>query len=128
MANWSDLASYIRSRYDVTDDAGDFMKLVFDLGDGRSQVIFVAATNKPEGDFAVISSPFARVGSVDAIDVLREVGGHSIGGVVVMGDRFFLRHTVPLADLDIDEFTGPFQTVLTVADSLEQRYMGSDEF
>src|SRR5437660_6807994 len=41
MATWSSLTEYVRSRYKIADEKPGSMKLIFDVGDLRSQVVFL---------------------------------------------------------------------------------------
>ena len=119
MATWNDLAGYLRTNYRIVDDQQTMLKLLFDVGGGRSQIVFVthSTMKASNGDWAAIESVVAQASSVDVSAVLKEASEYAVGGVVQYGDTLALRHTVPLATLDIDEFSEPFSLVMRAADA-----------
>ncbi len=111
MATWNDVANYLRGKYKIAEDGGTILRLNFELSGGRSQQVLVGRSTMDaiNDEFAQIASTFARVDSVDLSAVLREAGEYVVGGVVAYGDMLAVRHTVPLANLDLNEFEGPFE-------------------
>jgi hypothetical protein len=136
VADWGDLVAYIRYSYDVIqyepDEVRIRMSFAKDHEDvlGRRQIMVVAheILDKKE-DWVQIATPFARVEEVDLQEVLTEVGNTIVvGGVALMGDFVVLRHSLPLINLDINEFTDPLDLVASGAEQLERRFTGRDDF
>ncbi|MEV6410605.1 hypothetical protein [Kribbella sp. NPDC051718] len=129
MASWEELRSYIRITYKVAEDDGTILRLLFAVGEGRTQIVVVGQSKTNSGaEFATIASPFAEVGQVEIDSVLSSLADYVVGGAVAYGQMYMLRHSVPLADLDPDEFDGPLRMVLSTADELEAKFVGSDRF
>ncbi|HEY7594634.1 MAG TPA: hypothetical protein VH969_15895 [Actinophytocola sp.] len=136
MADWGDLVAYIRLSYDVIrfepDEVRIRVSFVKDQDDilGRRQIMVVAhEVLDQKEDWVQIATPFAMVDQVDLREVLTEVGDTTVvGGVVVMGDYVVLRHSLPLINLDINEFTDPLDLVASAAEDLERRFTGRDEY
>lgn len=136
MAGWGDLVAYIRHSYDVIrfepDEVRIRVSFVDDEDDlfGRRQIIVVAhEILDQKEDWVQIATPFARVEQVDLREVLAEVGNTIVvGGVAVMGDYVVLRHSLPLINLDINEFTDPLTLIASGAEQLERRFTNRDEF
>ena len=129
MASWEELRSYIRITYKVADDDGTLMRLLFSVGEGRSQVVIVAKSTTGDGrQFATIASAFAEQGQVDIDSALAAMAEYVVGGIVAYGQTYMVRHSVPLDTLDPDEFEGPLHLVLATADVLEAKFVGSDKF
>ena len=135
MAQWNDLVAFIRQTYRVIrDDPGEIrIRLVF--GDdaettGRAQVVVIAREIFDQReDWVQIATPFARVDEVDLLEVLAEVGQTLVvGGIVVMGEHVVLRHSLPLINLDLNEFTDPLELVAGSAELLEQQFTGRDDY
>lgn len=127
MATWQALRNYIHTTYTVAGEDGDIVRLVFDVGNGRSQLVLVSPTSTHAGaEFALIASPIGDLGTVDLNVLLREAGEYVVGGVVMYGSRIMLRHAVPLADLDASDFETPLHLVLGAADAMEAKFLGSD--
>jgi hypothetical protein len=131
VATWSDVCSYVRSNYSVAEEEEDWVKMIFDVGDLRSQVVFLQRHALLDGseEWLVIESPFGELGNVDLPRVLSEVGSTVVGGVAMVGGHVLtVRHAVPLENLNINEFERPLALVTTTADRLERTFVGGDEF
>lgn len=136
MAEWGDLVAYIRQSYDVVHYEPDEVRIRVSFAkdeddvQARRQIMVVAheVLDKKE-DWVQIATPFALVGEVDLREVLTEAGNTMVvGGVVAMGDYLVLRHSLPLINLDINEFTDPLHLVASGAEQLEHRFTGRDEY
>jgi hypothetical protein len=131
VATWSDLLAYVRSNYTVAEEEDGWVKMIFDVGDLRSQVVFLQRHALLEGseDWLVIESPFGELGDIDLPRVLAEVGKTVVGGAaLVAGHILTVRHAVPLENLNINEFERPLALVTTTADRLEKHFVGGDEY
>ena len=136
MADWGDLIAYIRHSYDVIQYKPDEVRIRVSFAEdeedilGRRQIMVVAheILDRRE-DWVQIATPFARVEQVSLHEVLTEVGNTIVvGGVVLMGDYVVLRHSLPLINLDINEFTDPLDLVASGAEQLERRFTGRDDY
>lgn len=137
MADWGDLVAYIRLSYDVIQYKPDEVRIRVSFHDddeddflARRQIVVVAHEILDQReDWVQIATPFARVEQVDLHEVLTEVGSTIVvGGVAVMGDYVVLRHSLPLINLDINEFTDPLDLVAIGAEQLERRFTGRDDY
>ncbi|OLF18203.1 hypothetical protein [Actinophytocola xanthii] len=136
MADWGDLVAYIRYSYDVIlyqpDEVRIRVSFAKDEEDvlGRQQIMVVAhEVLDQKEDWVQIATPFARVDQVDLREVLTEAGNTIVvGGIVLMGDHLVLRHSLPLINLDINEFTDPLDLVASGAEQLERRFTGRDDY
>ncbi|TDV57897.1 hypothetical protein [Actinophytocola oryzae] len=136
MADWGDLVTYIRQSYDVIKYEPDEVRIRVSFADdeddllGRRQIMVVAHEVLDEReDWVQIATPFARIEQVDLQEVLTEAGNTIVvGGIVLMGDYVVLRHSLPLINLDINEFTDPLDLVASGAEQLERRFTGRDDY
>jgi len=136
LAVWGDLVAYIRQTYDVVQYEPDEIRIRVSFARdpedllGRRQIMVVAheILDKKE-DWVQIATPFARVGEVDLQEALTEVGNTIVvGGVVLMGEYLVLRHSLPLINLDINEFPDPLDLVASGAEQLERWFTGRDDY
>ena len=137
MATWAELVGFIKTEYEVVGDDPDEIRILLryltddeDEKSGRTQVVVVAreVLDRRE-DWVLIASPFARVQDVDLRTVLAEVGNSTVvGGVVIVGEYLVLRHSLPLVNLDINEFVDPLELLTGSAEMLERQFVGRDEF
>ncbi|MBO0868601.1 MAG: hypothetical protein J2P15_08555 [Micromonosporaceae bacterium] len=130
MATWNNLVDYVSSRYQATEERPGCIKLVFELPDLRSQVVFVWQQMLRDGteEWLQIESPIGRVDSMNLRAVLEEVGEMVCGGAALMDGVLFVRQAMPMANLDINEFERPLRLVTSSADLLERKFVGGDEF
>lgn len=131
MATWADLKAYIHNNYKIADERDDMIKLIFDMGGMRSQVVIVWHVQlSGNGEHWVqIESPFGELGSIDLNAALTAVGNTVCGGMALAGGTLVtFRHSVPLDDLSINEFEAPLALVTGTADRLEQALTGGDKF
>lgn len=135
VATWRDLATFIRQEYRVVRDEPDEIRIRLVFGadedtEGRAQVVVIAHEifDKKE-DWVQIATPFARVDEVDLRAVLEEIGDTIVvGAAVIMGEHIALRHSLPLINLDINEFVDPLELVAGSAELLEQQLTGRDDY
>lgn len=128
MATWSELMMYIRNNYKISDEANGYCTLLFDVGGGRSQYVILGhqALDNGREDWVEIQSPVGNAVDLPLLDVLKDVGGMVVGALCVEENVALLKHSVPLANLDINEFERPMRLLLHSADKLESKYVGGD--
>ena len=131
MASWDDLVAYVRSEYQVIEDQPEEIRIEIEYEDeGRSQVIMICreVLDKRE-EWVQVASICGRVSEVDLRKLLEEIGLTSVVcGAVIMGDHVVLRHSLPLENLDINEFVDPLNFVAGTADHLEEVFFGGDGY
>ncbi len=130
MTTWNDLVSYVRNNYKVAEERPDMIKLIFELGGMRSQVVLIwhLRLGQSNEEWAQIESPFGEFGTVDLGAALQEIGGTVCGGLAMAGNLVTFRHSLPLENLSISEFESPLGLVTGTADRLEQMFTGGDRF
>ncbi len=130
MTTWNDLKAYVHNHYKIAEERDDMIKLVFETGGMRSQVVILwHMTLAGNGEHWVqIESPFGELGSLDLTAALQAVGNTVCGGMALFGNLVTFRHSLPLDDLNIAEFEGPLALVTTTADNLEKALVGGDKF
>lgn len=131
MATWNDLVTFVRREYQVLSFKDDEIRILFEFEeDGRSQVMVLAheVLDKRE-DWVQIASPCGKVAQVNLERLLEEIGLTTIvGGAAIMGEWVVIRHSLPLVNLDINEFIDPLELVAGAAELLEQQFTGRDDY
>lgn len=130
MATWDDLAGYIRGNYDIArEDPGSLIQMGFRVSDERTHMVVVSFSDDDQGHtWAQIESPIGPADSLDLAAAAQAAGDALCGGLVAHDGMVLVRHAVPLAELDVHEFELPLRVVVTTADALELRFLGSDDF
>jgi len=128
MASWDDVKSFVKSKFKV-DDQGDFIKTEFDLGNSRSQVVVMNNFTTNNGDVWVqISSPVGVIPQNKMEAALTMLNDKVCGGLVKFGDKHWVRHCMPIADLSQEELLHPLGFVTATADDLEKTFIGGDTY
>ena len=130
MATWEDLLAFVRTEYRIVEDTGDEVRVMVEYEDGRSQVIVLCReVLDHREEWAQVASVCGLVRDVDLQRLLAEIGETSVVcGAVIMGEHVVLRHSLPLENLDINEFTDPLTFVADTADQLEEIFFGGDGY
>ncbi len=145
MAKWADLVTFIRRNYEVVRFRPDEIRIRIRYGEdldeeSRAQIVIITRelldTTQPELDdgtgkaeWAQLATPFARVGQVHIPSVLAALGETTVvGGAVVIDEYVVLRHAVPLANLDLNEFVTPLELVAGSGEWLEKQFTGRDDY
>ena len=130
MATWGDLVAFVRSEYQVIDQTPDEVSIHVEFDDERSQVIWLShEVLDGKEDWVQIASPCGLAAKVDLAALLKEVGHTTVvGGVAIMGEHVVLRHSLPLENLDINEFVDPLTLLAGTVDTLEEQFSGGDAF
>ena len=135
MASWGDLAAYVRAEYNVVHEEAEELRILFTFGDededeDRTQVVIIVREVLDKmHEWVQIASPCGLAKDVNLREVLEEVGRSTVAcGLAIMGEHVVVRHSLPLADLDIHEFTDPLQLLAGTADTLEEQFWGGDGY
>ncbi len=121
MANWTQLKQFLYNNYKIENDSGDSLRMLFDLGNGRTQYISVHNFDP----LVTFSAPFGKVGKINPVDVLKSAVPF---GVAQAGDIYTLIHTSWIATIDELEVHAPITVLINTADEIEKRLTGKDEF
>ncbi|HEX5403826.1 MAG TPA: hypothetical protein VFX16_16180 [Pseudonocardiaceae bacterium] len=130
MATWGDLVTFVRTEYRVSRVEQDEIRVEVEFEDERRQavVIYREVLDQKE-EWVQIASPCGKAAEVNLLAMLTEIGQTAVcGGLVIMGEHVAVRHSLPLANLDINEFVDPLALVAGVADELEEKFTGGDGY
>jgi hypothetical protein len=131
MATWADLVQFIRTEYEVVARTEDEIRIEFTWEDeDRSQVMIISREVLDRRyEWVQILTPMGLVKDVDLPRLMESIGESSmIGGAAIMGDHVILRHSLPLENLDINEFVDPLTLIAGTADNLESEFWGGDDY
>ncbi len=130
MTTWTDVISYVRTRYEVLEETDDWLRFRLDTDEDRTQQVTVHHVSDADGvAWVEISSPVGWANQIDLPRFLELAGTSIVGGAAVVDGVALLKHTVPLADLSVrEEFERPLILVVTRADAFEQELTRTDRF
>jgi hypothetical protein len=130
VATWSDLVAFIRGEYRVSRLEADEVRIEVEFEDERRQIVIIQREilDRRE-EWVQIASPCGKVTEVNLPALLDHLGSSAVvGGAVIMGDYVVLRHSLPLSNLDINEFIDPMFFIAATADELEEMFTGGDGY
>lgn len=132
MATWDELAEYVRTEYDVVSESPGEIRLLytFDEDSDRTQVMIVAREELDQKyEWVQIATPIGLAKNVDLHALLEAIGHTTVsGGAAIIGEHVVIRHSLPLVNLDIHEFTDPLSLIAGAADELESEFFGGDDY
>ncbi|MBB5153286.1 hypothetical protein [Saccharopolyspora phatthalungensis] len=144
MATWEDLLAFVRTEYQlasgtvedgeteyrIIEDNDDEVRILVEYDDNRSQIVIVYHEQLDgHEDWVQVISVCGRASDVDLQRLLEELGQTSVVcGAVIIGEHVVLRHSLPLVNLDINEFTDPLNFVAETADHLEALFFRNDDY
>jgi hypothetical protein len=130
VTTWNDVISYVRARFEVLEETGDWLRFRLDTDGDRTQQVAVHHVPDADGSAWVeISSPVGRADEIDLRRLLELAGGSIVGAAAVVDGVALLKHTVPLEDLSVrEEFERPLTLVVARADAFERELTRADQF
>jgi hypothetical protein len=121
MATWTELKQFLYNSYPIDQDAGDVLRILFNVGGGRSQYVHVHNLDP----FVTFSAPFGKVGEIKPEKVLNNAVPF---GVAQINDKYTMIHSPWLATLDERDVSASIESLVVRADELEKKLTGKDEF
>ncbi|MEV6602719.1 hypothetical protein [Kutzneria sp. NPDC051319] len=129
MTTWTDVINYVRTRHEVLEDTGSWLRFRLECEGDRTQQVAVHHIDLDGAEWLEISSPVGRADAIDLRRLLELAGESTIGGAAVVDGVALLKYAAPLEDLSVlDEFARPLELLVARADTLEQELTQSDEF
>lgn len=130
MATWVTVKDYLTSQYRCRPFDDDGLKLVFDIGEGRSQVVLVlpAGPSGQEPSWVDFHSPLGDLEGLDVVRAVRATHEWVAGGISALAGIATVRVSVPLENLDQNEIEEPMRVVCVAGDEMERRLTGVDIF
>ena len=125
MADWASVEKYIKGKYVVAEQDGDWLFLDFDLGQGRGQRVMITTT----GNLVQFLSPFATLDDVSIEQVFAAMRAESIlFGITGVNDMLLVTHSQLLDTADQEEVDFGIQLVTDSADRLERLLSRRDRY
>jgi hypothetical protein len=123
MATQKEVISYLTKDMKAEDIGDSRFKLLYDMGNSRSQLVFVFV-----GEVGMtVVSPFAKTEDVTPKQALNASQDFGLG-IGIFDELYVIKTIVPLADLDESEIHTSFDLVGSIADELEEALVGGDAF
>ena len=129
VATWVDLVRFVDHTYKYELLSNELLKLVFNVSNLRSQVVFIEhAFNESQSEWCKVSSPIGKLDPSQIVYAARRLGGMRLGGLTMEDDVVYVTTSMPLLNIDANEITDSIEGVVNIADKLESDILGTDEY
>jgi len=133
MNTWEDIKSYITKKFGNPQEHKNeytkerFLQVRIKLTDGRMQTVLVGDVPRLGKTWIQILSPVGNIPKHKLEEALELAYKQRCGGLVKIGDIYYIRHGTPISDLNEEEFVGAFGFVAYSADIIEKECIGGDK-
>lgn len=129
MATWKAVQQYLVQNFGAEGVTDRIMAATLDMPAGRSQQVLVTfQDHEATGGWVRVASKIGFPADLDLLEAAMTASDSLCGGIVVIGDYAYLRHSIPLENLDSNELHHPINIVALGADNIEKLQLGTDEF
>lgn len=126
---WADVKRLLRKEYKVATEENDFLAFDFELENNRAQRVCVERAETKDGEQWInISSCIGLIDNSELNEVLELLDGKCWGGLIKSGDKHFVRHSLLLATASNSTLIYPISTLAQLADEIEEKYTGGDQY
>lgn len=128
MASWKQVRDYVESNYKYDYDRDCDYKLILDVGNERTLVVFIQRLKNQEGTSWIdVSSPIWEIDEADIFDLLEELEENVCGVAIKRGYYIFIRNVILLESIDSESLDSALARIVSIADNLEYKYVGGDD-
>ncbi len=124
MATWKDIKNFIDSNYNGASVEKDIISLTLRIDGNRTQIVHL--TPSQDKEWLHIFSAIGEFDSDEIEDLLLYATTFNCGGVCMIDDDLYYRHSTLMDDLSTNELVLPMETVAIAADTLEKKFIGGD--
>ncbi len=126
---WADVKRLLRKAYKVAEEDDKILAFNFDLENGRSQRVFVELAQTEDGEqWIKISSCVGLIDLSEINEVLKMLDGYCWGGLTVNGEKHYISHSLLLSTASETTLISPIATLAQMADEIEEKYIGGDQY
>jgi hypothetical protein len=129
MASWEGLRSHVKANFNIAVDELDYMALDFHMENGRGQRVGLRKMVVGDEEWAEIATVVCTESDISPRDALLLNGKMAVGGLAMWDDgTVVFRHSLPLLNLDTNEFMAPLKLAVEFGDQLEGQITGGDRY
>lgn len=131
MATWNDAKEFILKNYnEILDNMDELIRIRIIIKNTRSQEVIVSKMDFGNGNiWASISSRIGDINSNSLNNALSFLADKNYCGAFIrIKDTHYIRHCVPLKNMQIDEIAAPISMVAEISDEIEKIFIRTDRF
>ena len=131
MATYKEFEKFVKSEFGAgadQDAPAGFMSVVVPVGNRSQLVIFARGGTDKVGEAVHLLSFVGEVKGSKLVEALTHAADLVIGGLVILGDKLAIKHTILLENVDENEISIPLIAIAVTADVFEKQYVGGDKY
>lgn len=126
---WADVKRLLRKEYKVAGEENDFLAFDLSLENGRTQTVCVERTENEDGiQWIMVYSCVGLIDNSEINEVLKMIGEYAFGGLVKTDDKHFVKYSLLLESASELSLLRPINTIAQIADEIEEKYIGGDQY
>lgn len=126
---WADVKRLLRKAYKVAVEENNALAFDFTLDKDRTQRVFVElAQTSDREQWVKISSCLGLIDISEINDVLKMLDGYCWGGLVFSGEKHYISHSLLLSTSSESTLISPIATLAQLADEIEEKFTGGDQY
>ncbi len=126
MASWDELKAFVHREWNATELDENNLQLVFELPSLRSQAVVVEHASNEEADWVKFKSAIGQLSEIDLWTAAEALGRKVVGGIIVEEGYVVVVSAMPLANVDRTDIVETMFRVTSIADELENQFLGTD--
>ena len=128
MPTWGEIQEYARTKYKLARDEEHWFSLVFAYDNERKQLVRCKHFQAFDQDWVDFASACCKENEMSPTVALKKNNEFAVGAIALDGDVYVFKYTVPLTNLDPEEFELPLHVVASTADQIESQFAAQDKF
>ena len=129
MATWNEVKGFLQSNFPTKLINDQMLGIEIPLqGKDRSQYLLIGMDSTEwYGEVFMICSCIGTIPEHKLNDVLSDIFGKVIGGLVAVNGTHYLRENIPASEYQQDTFLKQMGSIARIADELEEKFVGGDK-
>lgn len=131
LKTWANVKRMLKNNFKVQDEENDILAFEFDLEkNNRSQRVFVERyiSEQTKIEWISISSCVGLIDNSELDEVLAMLGDNCYGGLIKEEKRHYIRYSLLLETSSEESLLRPIYAIAELADEIEEKYTGGDQF
>jgi len=125
---WPEVQKHMRDSYKLADDTPDMISMIWTYEEGRQQKILIRRYRAADREMLEFKSAFAHRSDAEPEALLRDNASLPIATVALSGDVYLVVYNALLGNLAMPDLNFLLSRIAAVADRLEEKHAGEDQF
>lgn len=131
LKTWPNVKRLLKKNLVVADEENDILAFNFDCeNEDRTQRVFVEkfTSETSNVDWISISSCIGLIDNSEIDEVLTKLGTNCYGGLIKEDNKHYIRYSLLLETASEESLLNPIYAIALLADEIEEKYTGGDQY